>query len=73
MAMRLFASSAVDRVFEPRWIKPKTMKLVFVCFSSKHAAIRRNSKYWLDRNQDNGATYLSTDSCISELALYKSI
>ena len=34
----VLASSAVDRGFEPRWVKPKTLKLVFV--ASKYASFR---------------------------------
>jgi hypothetical protein len=26
------------------WVKPKTIKLVFACFSAKHAALRRKLK-----------------------------
>jgi hypothetical protein len=33
-------------------IKPKTIRLVFVA-SAKHAKLRRKSKDWLVRNQDN--------------------
>ena len=39
----VLASSAVDRGFEPR----------SGCFSAKHAALRRKSKDWLARNQNN--------------------
>ena len=35
----------------PKRVKPKTIK--FVCFSAKHAALRRKSKDWWTRNQDN--------------------
>ena len=37
----------------PGRFKPKTIQLVFVFFSAKHAALRRKSKYWLARNQIN--------------------
>ena len=48
------ASSAVDRGFEPRLGQTiKTKKIGICCFSSKHAALRRKSKDWLDRNQNN--------------------
>jgi hypothetical protein len=40
----VLASSAVDRGF---------YKIGICCFSAKHAALRRKSKYWLARNQDN--------------------
>ena len=38
---------------EPGRIKPRTLKLEFVGFSAKHAALRRKSKDWLARNQTN--------------------
>ena len=46
------ASSAVDRGFEPRSGQTKDYK-IGICFSAKHAALRRKSKDWLARNQDN--------------------
>ena len=51
----MFASRAVDRGFEPRSGQRKYYKIGICCFSAKHAAliIRRKSKDWLSRNQDN--------------------
>jgi hypothetical protein len=49
----VLATSAVDRVFEPRSGKTKDYKIGICCFSAKHAALRRRSKYWLARNQNN--------------------
>ena len=49
----VLATSAVDRVFEPRSGKTKDYKIGICCFSAKHAALRRRSKYWLVRNQNN--------------------
>jgi hypothetical protein len=49
----VFASSAVDRGFEPRSGQTKDYKIGICCFSAKHAALRRNNKDWLARNQDN--------------------
>ena len=46
----VLASSAVDRGFESRSVKPKTIKLVVV---ASHAALRRKSKDGLARNQNN--------------------
>ena len=55
--------SAVDRRFEPRSGKTKDYKIGIRCFPSKHAALRRKSKDWLTRNQDNvsgwGDMYIS--------------
>jgi hypothetical protein len=68
----VLASSAVDRGFEPRSGQAKDYKIGSCCFSTKHAALRRKSKDWLARNQNNvssGATCLSADCCFSELAL----
>ena len=48
-----FASSAVDRGFKPRLGKTKDYKIGICCVSAKHAALRRKSKDWLARNQDN--------------------
>jgi hypothetical protein len=31
----------------------KIYKIGICCFSAKHAALRRTSKYWLARNQNN--------------------
>ena len=49
----LFASSVVDRGFEPRSGQTKDYKIGICCFSAKHAALRRKSKDWLARNQNN--------------------
>ena len=45
--------SAVDREFEPRLGQTKDYENGICCFSAKHAALRRKSKYWLARNQNN--------------------
>ena len=49
----VLASSAVDRGFEPRSGQTKDYKIGMCCFSAKHAALRRKSKDWLARNQNN--------------------
>ena len=49
----VLASSAVYRGFEPRPGETKDYKIGMCCFSAKHAALRRKSKDWLTRNQDN--------------------
>ena len=64
----MLASSAVDRGFEPRSCQTKDYKNGICCFSAKHAALRRKSKDWLARNQDN-VSCLSIDCCFSELSL----
>jgi hypothetical protein len=51
--VNVLTSSAVDRGFEPRSGQTKDYEIGICCFSSKHAALRRKSKHWLARNQDN--------------------
>jgi hypothetical protein len=58
----VLASSAVDRGFDPLSGQTKDYEIGICCFSAKHAALKRKSKDWLARNQDNvsrvGATCL---------------
>ena len=49
----MLTSSVVDRGFEPRLGQTKDYKIGICCFSTKHTALRRKSKDWLARNQDN--------------------
>jgi hypothetical protein len=49
----MLASSTVDRGFEPRSGQTKDYKIGICCFTAKYAALRRKSKDWLARNQDN--------------------
>ena len=51
--VRLLVSSAVDRGVEPWLCQTKDYKIGICCFSAKHTALRRKSKDWLARNQDN--------------------
>ena len=51
--VRVFASRAVDRGFEPRSGQTKDYNIGICCFSAKHATLRRKSKDWLAWNQDN--------------------
>jgi hypothetical protein len=46
----MLASSAVDRGFEHRSGQTKDYKIGTCCFSAKHAALRKKSKYWLAWN-----------------------
>jgi hypothetical protein len=46
----VLASSAVDRVFEPRSGHTKDYKIGICCFSAKFVALRRKSKDWLAQN-----------------------
>ena len=49
----VLTSSAVDRGFEPWSGQTKDYKIGICCFSAKHAALRRKSKDWSARNQNN--------------------
>ena len=51
--VRVLASSAIDRGLSPGRVIPKSMQIDICCFSGKHAALRRKSKDWSVRNQDN--------------------
>ena len=53
----MFTSSAVDRGLKPRSGQTKDYKIDLCCFSAKHALLRRKSKDWLARNQDNVFKY----------------
>jgi hypothetical protein len=49
----VLGSSVVDRGFEPRSGQTKDDKIGICCFSAKYTALRRKSKNWLARNQNN--------------------
>ena len=49
----VLSPSVVVSVFELRWGQTKDNQIGICCFSAKHAALRRKSKDWLARNQDN--------------------
>ena len=49
----VLATSALDRGLEPRSDQTKDYEIGICYFSAKHAALRRKSKYWWARNQDN--------------------
>ena len=49
----VLASSAADRGCEPRSGQTKDYKMGICCISAKHTVLRRKSKDWLARNQDN--------------------
>ena len=49
----VLASSVVDRGLELRYGQTKDYKIGICCISATHAALRRNSKDWLARNQNN--------------------
>ena len=46
-------SSAIDDGFKS-WVgQTKDYKIGICCFSARHTALKRKSKYWLARKQDN--------------------
>ena len=49
----MLASSAVDRLVEPRSGQTKDYEIGICCFSAKHEGFRRKSNDWLDRNHNN--------------------
>jgi len=49
----VLTSSAIDCGFEPRSGQSKGYAIGICCFSTKHLALRRKSRDWLARNQDN--------------------
>jgi hypothetical protein len=49
----VLVSSVIDRGFESRSGQTKDYNIGIYCFSAKHAALRRKSKDWLARNQNN--------------------
>jgi hypothetical protein len=49
----MLVSSAVDRGFEPLSGQTKDYKIGICCFSAKYVALRRKTKDWLARNQEN--------------------
>jgi hypothetical protein len=51
--VNVLASSAVERGFEPRSGQTKDYKIRICCFFAEHAPLKRKSKDWLTRNQDN--------------------
>ena len=49
----VLASSAVDRGFDTRSGQTKDYKICIYCLSAKLTTLRRKSKGWLPRNQNN--------------------
>ena len=53
LLVSVLTSCVVVRGFEPRSGQTKDYNIDMCCFSVKHGALRRKSKDWLARNQDN--------------------
>ena len=49
----MLALSVVDHGFKRRSGQTKDYQIGICCFSANHAALRRKSKDWTARNQDN--------------------
>jgi hypothetical protein len=49
----VLASIVVNRGFEHQSGQTKDIKIGICCFSAKHATLRKKSKDWLARNQNN--------------------
>ena len=67
-----FASSVVHHGLETRSGQTKDYKIGICCFSAKHASLRRKSKDWLARNQNNVSEWSNMSAhglLFSELAL----
>jgi hypothetical protein len=60
---RVLASSAVDRGLEARSGQTKDNTTGICWFSAKHAALRRKSKDWLSRNQNNVSEWSDISTC----------
>jgi len=67
------ASRVVDRWLEHRSSQTKHYKIGICCFSAKHKSLRRTSKEWLGRDQDNvpELSDMSILCYVSALALWK--
>ena len=63
--VRVLASSVVhvDPGFEPRSGKTKDSNICICCFSAKPAALRRKSKDWIARNQNNMSEWGDMSIC----------
>jgi hypothetical protein len=69
--IRVLASSAVDGGFKCRSGQIKDYKIGICCLSAKHTALRRKSKDWSARNQNNVCEWSDTyprDCCFSRAA-----
>ena len=61
--LSVLASSAVDCRFEPRSGQTQDHKFGICSFSAKHTALRRKSKDWLARNQNNVSEWSDMSTC----------
>jgi hypothetical protein len=59
----MLTSSVVDRWFETQSGQTKDYEIGICCFSAKHTALRRKSKDWLARNEDNVSDWGNMSIC----------
>ena len=62
--VRLFVSSAIDCVFEPRSGQTKDYKTGICCFSVKHVTLRGESENSLTEIMTICPKYLSGETCL---------
>ena len=60
--VRVLASNAVDVGSSPGQVK-SDYKIGICCFSAKHTVLRRKSKEWLARNQNNVSEWSDLSTC----------
>jgi hypothetical protein len=59
----VLVSSVVERGFETWSSQTNDYEIGICCFSAKHAALRRKSKDWLARNQNNVFEWSDMSTC----------
>ena len=59
----VLASSAVNHGFQLRSGQTKNYEICICCLSDKRALLRRKSKEWLARNQDNMSEWGNMSIC----------
>jgi hypothetical protein len=64
-------SNTIGRAFDPRSGQTKDYRIGICCFSTKHAALRRKSKDWLARNQNNVSEWsdMSTRGLLFQISI----
>ena len=64
LTTRGWIASGVDFWFDPWSCQPKYYIIGMCCFSSKHASLRRKTKYCLGRNQGNESKWVGMSICV---------
>ena len=59
----VLVSSVVERGFETWSSQTNDYEIGICCFSAKHTALRRKSKDWLARNQNNVSEWSNMSAC----------